>query len=146
MYPLLVVLLFIASLEWPTYIHNVQYLIHNDIKHIVTHLFCGYQSKGSKLDTKCNTNIKCDNSHHHSFYSVYDKDFVDQEQCGLLFCTWNCQPTCCLQLHLKIILAETLENDNTTLVPSQHFTIKILEIEKESFSESASQLNTRCKS
>ncbi len=37
------------------------------------------------------TNINCDNSDHNSFYSAYDNDFIDQEQCYLLFHTWNLQ-------------------------------------------------------
>ncbi len=35
------------------------------------------------------TNIKCDNCN--AFYSLYDKDFVDQEQYELFFHTWNVQ-------------------------------------------------------
>ncbi len=54
------------------------------------------------------------NIHHNSFYSAFDRDFGDQEQCSWLFHTWD------LQINMLLVAtqpkdkwAETTENDYT---------------------------------
>ncbi len=78
--------------------------------------------------------IKCDHSDHNPFYSSYDKDFVDQEQCELIFHTWNLQINMLLETTLlRDMLAEISENNIITLVPREHLTVKILKNQKEVF-------------
>ncbi len=66
-----------------------------------------------------NTNIEYVHSEQSSFYSAYFKDLLIMNK--LIFHTWNWETNMSLATTPpREILAETLENDNTTLTPRKN--------------------------